>query len=61
MLDGTTLRLPRTRVTDAQGRDMELNPRPVDVNIVRPIGEAYSGKDSQLEAAVRTLMETLRK
>jgi Tol biopolymer transport system component/C-terminal processing protease CtpA/Prc len=61
LLDGTTLRLPRTRVTDAQGKDMELNPRAVDVNVVRPIGEAYSGSDAQLDAAVRTLLEGIRR
>ena len=59
LLDGTTLRLPRTRVTDAAGKNMELNPRPVDVRVVRPVGEEYQGKDSQLDAAVRVLLEGL--
>ncbi len=54
--DGTTVRLPRQRITDAAGKDMELNPRPVDVNVTRPIGETYTGKDSQLDAAVKTLL-----
>ncbi len=58
LLDGSTLRLPRTRVTDAAGRDMELNPRPVDVRVVRPMGESYSGRDSQLDTAVETLLGT---
>ena len=31
-------------------------PRPVDVTVVRPVGESYSGRDSQLDAAVRTLL-----
>lgn len=56
LLDGTTVRLPSTRITDAEGKDMEMHPRPVDVTVVRPIGESYSGKDSQLDAAVRELL-----
>ena len=53
MLDGSTLRLPRARITGADGQDMELHPRPVDVRVVRPVGESYTGRDSQLDAAIR--------
>lgn len=59
LLDGTTVRLPSTRITGADGRDMEMNPRPVDVPVVRPIGEWYTGRDSQLDAAVRELLASL--
>jgi C-terminal processing protease CtpA/Prc len=59
LLDGTSVRLPSTRITDAEGKDMEMHPRPVDVMVVRPVGESYSGKDSQLDAAVRELLSTL--
>jgi Tol biopolymer transport system component/C-terminal processing protease CtpA/Prc len=59
LLDGTSVRLPSTRITDAEGKDMEMHPRPVDLLVVRPIGESYSGKDSQLDAAVRELLSTL--
>lgn len=60
LLDGsTTLRLPTTRVSDAQGRTMELVPRPVDVAVTRPVGESYQGRDRQLDAAVATLLERL--
>jgi tricorn protease len=38
---------------------MELNPRPVDVPVTRPIGETYTGKDSQLETAVRELLKQI--
>jgi tricorn protease len=38
---------------------MELVPRPVDVRVDRPMGEAYSGRDSQLDAAVKALQERL--
>jgi tricorn protease len=59
LLDGTSVRLPNTRITDAEGKDMEMHPRPVDVTVVRPIGESYSGKDSQLDAAVRELLQQI--
>ena len=40
------LRLPGTRITGADGKDMEMNPRPVDVLVVRPVGESYTGHDA---------------
>lgn len=55
LVDGTTLRMPRSMIRGADGRNMELVPRPVDVEVVRPMGESYSGTDSQLDAAVRVL------
>lgn len=59
LIDGTIVRLPFIRILDAKGKDMELNPRPVDVEVVRPVGESYSGKDSQLDAAVDVLLKQL--
>lgn len=56
LVDGTIMRMPFIRITDHEGKDMELHPRPVDVSVERPIGEWYTGKDSQLDAAVRTLL-----
>lgn len=56
LFDGTSFRLPRQRIRDAEGNNMELHPRPVDVAVTRPIGETLTGKDSQLDAAVRTLL-----
>jgi len=47
-------------VQGADGRDMELVPRPVDRLVIRPVGEAYSGRDSQLDAAVTELLKSLR-
>ncbi len=62
LLDGaSSLRLPGTRVTDTKGKDMEMHPRPVDIAAVRPIGESYTGKDSQLDAAVQALLQSLPK
>jgi tricorn protease len=59
LLDGTTVRIPSTRITGADGRDMEMHPRPVDVTVVRPMGESYTGRDSQLDAAVRELLASV--
>jgi C-terminal processing protease CtpA/Prc len=61
LVDGTVMRMPSTRITGADGKDMELHPRPVDVEVSRPIGESYSGKDSQLDAAVKELLADLPK
>lgn len=59
LIDGSTVRLPSTRIRGADGKDMENNPRPVDVPVIRSVGEGYSGRDSQLDAAVRVLLEQL--
>ena len=56
LLDGTVMRLAFIKITGADGKNMELVPRPVDVPVLRPIGESYSGSDVQLETAVRTLL-----
>jgi len=60
LVDGSTLRMPSTRITTLDGTTMELNPRPVDVPVTRPIGESYTGDDSQLKAAVDELLKQLR-
>lgn len=56
LLDGSFLRLPRTKITTADGVNMERNPRPVDVAVTRPLGEDAAGRDSQLDAAVQALL-----
>src|SRR5205807_8982841 len=56
LIDGTVFRLPFIRIQTAEGVDMELNPRPVDVPVTRPVGEGYTDHDSQLDAAVRELL-----
>jgi hypothetical protein len=62
LLDGqTSMRMPTTRVEGVDGKNMELNPRPVDVAVERPVGEAYTGRDSQLDAAVKELLAALRR
>jgi Tol biopolymer transport system component len=56
LFDGTTLRLPRQLILGADGKNMELNPRTPDFPVTRPIGEFLSGKDSQLDRAVKELI-----
>jgi len=59
LIDGTNFRLPRMKITANDGTDMERNPRPVDIEVTRPIGETLTGKDSQLDAAVKELLREL--
>ena len=59
LIDGTTFRLPRMKVTANDGTVMERNPRPVDIEVTRPIGETLTTRDSQLDIAVRELLKQL--
>jgi Tol biopolymer transport system component len=59
LIDGTSLRLPFIKITSSDGKLMEMSPRPVDVPVVRPIGESYSGHDVQLETAVKELLKQI--
>ncbi|HSE19684.1 MAG TPA: LpqB family beta-propeller domain-containing protein [Pyrinomonadaceae bacterium] len=59
LIDGTTFRLPRMKITANDGTNMERNPRPVDIEVTRPIGETLTDRDSQLDAAVRELLKQL--
>jgi Tol biopolymer transport system component/C-terminal processing protease CtpA/Prc len=56
LVDGTTMRMPGTLVVGADGKNMEGNPRQVDIPVSRPVGETYTGKDSQLDVAVKELL-----
>jgi tricorn protease len=56
LVDGSVMRMPSTRVQGADGQTMEGHPRPVDIAVSRPIGESYTGRDSQLDAAVKELL-----
>jgi Tol biopolymer transport system component/C-terminal processing protease CtpA/Prc len=59
LIDGSTLRLPYDRITANDGTVMEMNPRPVDIPVARPVGESYLGRDSQLDAAVNELLKQI--
>jgi C-terminal processing protease CtpA/Prc len=60
LIDGSSLRLPSTVIRGSDGKVMEMNPRQVDVLVVRPVGESYTGKDSQLDAAVKELLNRVK-
>jgi Tol biopolymer transport system component/C-terminal processing protease CtpA/Prc len=60
LIDGSALRTPGTKITANDGTDMELHPRPVDITVDRPVGESYTGKDAQLDAAVKELLASLK-
>jgi C-terminal processing protease CtpA/Prc len=59
LIDGSSMRTPGTLIQGSDGKNMENNPRPVDIAVTRPIGESYLGKDSQLDAAVKELLSEL--
>src|SRR4029078_6027882 len=60
LMDGTVLRLPRSPITARSGAPMEMHPRPVDVEVKRPIGESYGPRDSQLDRAIAVLLQQLQ-
>jgi tricorn protease len=55
LVDGSVLRMPFSRITDHEGKDMELHSRPVDLTVSRALGEG-NDKDSQLDAAAKELL-----
>jgi Tol biopolymer transport system component/C-terminal processing protease CtpA/Prc len=56
LIDGTPFRLPRFKIATPEGEDLEGTGRAVDVDVPLPMGEPARGQDSQLDAAVRTLL-----
>jgi len=59
LIDGSTLRMPSTKIFASDGTPMEMHPRPVDVPVTRPVGESYTGRDVQLDAAVAELLKQI--
>ncbi len=59
LVDGSFVRLPFIRITTATGEPMEMHPRPVDVEVTRPIGEGLAGRDSELDAAAHELLQQI--
>ena len=56
MVDVTTVRLPFMMNASLDGKALELVPRGADIRVDRPLGESYTGRDTQLDAAVRELL-----
>jgi tricorn protease len=59
LIDGSVVRLPCCRIQDLRGQTMEMNPRPVDVTVERPLGESETGHDAQLDAAAKVLLDQI--
>ena len=59
LIDGSVFRVPFIRIDGVDGKNMERNPRPVDVTVERQLGETLAGKDAQLDAAVAELLKGL--
>jgi C-terminal processing protease CtpA/Prc len=59
MIDGTSVRLPFMTNAQLDGTPLEQRPRAVDIPVERAMGESYSGRDTQLEAAVKELLAEL--
>ena len=59
LVDGSTLRMPATKIFASDGTPMEMHPRAVDVPVTRPVGESYTGKDVQLDTAVAELLKQI--
>ncbi len=55
LIDGSSVRLPFSKIEDHEGKDMELHPRAVDIQVSRALGEG-NAKDSQLDVAVKELL-----
>ena len=56
LIDGSAVRIPGTRIQTTGQEDMEMHPRPVDVEVLRQPGETVDGTDSQLARAVTELL-----
>lgn len=59
LLDGSQVRVPFIKITGANGEDMEMAPRPVDLRVEQPVGAGLRGRDAQLDEAVRVLLQEL--
>jgi tricorn protease len=57
LIDGSTVRLPGSRIQGSAGDDMEMHPRAVDQAVERPLGETLAGTDAQLDAAIAQLLK----
>jgi len=61
LLDGTWFRVPFIKVENVDGENLETESREVDVYVERPLGESLQNKDSQLDTAIKCLLEQIDK
>ena len=59
LLNGSSLRLPRVAVLTLDGEDLDEAARQPDVFVDRPLGQDLTGKDDQLDTAVRVLLDQI--
>ncbi|MGX7952162.1 S41 family peptidase [Tsuneonella sp. HG249] len=59
LIDGSLVRVPSLLIEGANGDNMELAGRKVDVEVQQPLGDSERGEDTQLAAGVRLLLEQL--
>ncbi len=58
LIDGSPVRVPGDRIKDTRGQDMEMHPRPVDVEVLRGLGETETGEDvHSSHKAVQVLLQ----
>ncbi len=57
LIDGSQVRVPGFKIEDTRGENMEMHPRPVDVEVEQPLGETEAGDDLQLQRAVEVLLK----
>ena len=60
LIDGSQVRVPGSRIQDTRGQNMEMHPRPVDVEVEQPLGETEAGTDAQLQRAVDLLLKSTK-
>ena len=58
LIDGSTVRMPGSKIMDLEGKPMELHPRAVDIAVSDPIGQP-AGQDAQTETAVKELLKEI--
>jgi tricorn protease len=56
MVDGTSVRLPFMKNASLDAKALERVPRAVDIRVDRPLGESYTARDTQLDAAIKELL-----
>jgi tricorn protease len=56
LLDGSRFRLPMVQSLSLDGKDLEGNRRPVDIDVPLSIGARAAGSDPQLDVAISTLL-----
>jgi tricorn protease len=60
LIDGSTVRLPGSRIQGSAGDDMEMHPRAVDQAVERPLGGDPGGNRRPARRGHRTVAETGR-